>query len=42
MNNNIPTWAVSNPVTRRLTKEVRVGNVGIGGSNPVRESAVND
>jgi (E)-4-hydroxy-3-methylbut-2-enyl-diphosphate synthase len=36
MNNNIPTWAVSNPVTRRLTKEVRVGNVGIGGSNPVR------
>ena len=36
MNNNKPTWAVSNPVTRRLTKEVRVGNVGIGGSNPVR------
>ncbi len=36
MNQIIPTWFLSNPVTRRKTREVKVGNIGIGGSNPVR------
>ena len=36
MNRNIPAWEVSNPVSRRITKQVMVGNLGIGGENPVR------
>ena len=36
MNRNIPAWEVSNPVSRRITKQVMVGNIGIGGENPVR------
>ena len=36
MNQIIPIWSLSNPVTRRKTREVKVGNIGIGGSNPVR------
>lgn len=36
MDRFIPAWSLSNPVSRRKTKEIMVGNVGIGGSNPVR------
>lgn len=33
---NVPAWVISNPVTRRITREVKVGHLGIGGNNPVR------
>lgn len=36
MNKIIPSWTISNPISRRTTKEVRVGNIGIGGNNPIR------
>ena len=36
MEETIPQWRVNNPIKRRLSAEVRVGNVGIGGHNPIR------
>ena len=36
MYDRIPSWIVNNPIKRRNSKEVLVGNIGIGGFNPVR------
>ena len=30
------SWAINNPVKRRNSREVSVGNIGIGGCNPIR------
>ncbi len=36
MNDRIPAWSVTNPITRRKSREVIIGNTAIGGNNPVR------
>ncbi|MEE0947743.1 MAG: (E)-4-hydroxy-3-methylbut-2-enyl-diphosphate synthase [Bacteroidales bacterium] len=36
MYDRIPSWIVNNPIKKRNSKEVLVGNIGIGGFNPVR------
>ncbi len=36
MSNKTVSWVINNPVKRRKSREVLVGNVGIGGCNPIR------
>ena len=36
MSDKMISWAINNPVKRRNSREVSVGNIGIGGCNPIR------